>query len=80
MRDLSDIQDFGSFVRAGKETQVFARDPSKERKKQRGAESPQRSPCYRANWSHRLTKGRCYEPEKSRAYPGSQSRQVGSRI
>jgi hypothetical protein len=28
VRDLSDIQDFGSFVRAGKETQVFAREPS----------------------------------------------------
>jgi len=45
VRDMSEIQDFGSFVRAVKETQVFAREPSKERKKQRGAESPQRSPC-----------------------------------
>ena len=47
------------FLRAGKETKFLARDPSEERQKQRGAESPQRSPGYRANWRHRLTKGRC---------------------
>ena len=52
MRDLSDIQDFGFFVRAGKETQVLRAIPSKERKERRRAESPQRSPCYRPNWSH----------------------------
>jgi hypothetical protein len=39
VRALSEIQDFGSFVRTGKETQVFAREPSIERKKQRGAET-----------------------------------------
>jgi hypothetical protein len=54
-------------------------EPGKERKKNRGAKSPQRSPCYRASWCHRMTKG-CLELEPSRAYPGSRSRQVGNRI